>query len=72
VTTPNGVVVEGALAYRDEFTIALVDANGWYRSWPTNRVKFTVTDPLQAHAALLAEYTDADMHDVYAYLLTLR
>jgi len=72
VTTPDGTVIAGALAYRDEFTIALTDANGWYRSWPASHVKFTVTDPLQAHVALLAEYTDADMHDVYAYLLTLR
>jgi cytochrome c oxidase cbb3-type subunit 3 len=72
VTTAAGTVITGALAYRDEFTIALTDANGWYRSWPANQVKFTVTDPLQAHVTLLSEYTDTDMHNVYAYLLTLR
>jgi cytochrome c oxidase cbb3-type subunit 3 len=72
VTPANGAVITGALAYRDEFTIALTDANGWYRSWPTDKVKFTLTDPLQAHVNLLAEYTDADMHNVYAYLLTLQ
>ena len=32
-----GEAVTGKLAYRDEFTIALTDANGWYRSWPTRR-----------------------------------
>ena len=72
VTLPTGAVVTGGLAYRDEFTIALTDANGWYRSWPTSTVKFTVTDPLQAHVDQLSKYTDADMHHVYAYLLTLR
>jgi cytochrome c oxidase cbb3-type subunit 3 len=72
VTPPSGQVVTGKLAYRDEFTIALIDAAGWYRSWPTTQVKFTVDDPLQAHVEQLGKYTDADMHDVLAYLQTLR
>jgi cytochrome c oxidase cbb3-type subunit III len=72
VTLPSGEVVNGRLAYRDEFTIGLTDANGWYRSWPTSRVKFVVTDPLQAHVDQLSKYTDGDMHDVLAYLQTLR
>ena len=72
VTPPGGAPVTGRLAYRDEFVIALTDASGWYRSWPTSRVKFTVEDKLQAHVAQLARYTDDDMHDVYAYLETLK
>jgi cytochrome c oxidase cbb3-type subunit III len=72
VTTSSGQVVSGKLAYRDEFTIALTDAAGWYRSWPAAQVKFTVDDPLQAHVDQLAKYTDADMHNVLAYLQTLR
>jgi hypothetical protein len=35
-------------------------------------VKVVVDDKLQAHAALLPKYTDADMHDVLAYLQTLK
>jgi cytochrome c oxidase cbb3-type subunit 3 len=72
VTVASGQVIEGRLAYRDEFTIALTDANGWYRSWPTAQVTFTVNDPLQAHIEQLAKYRDGDMHDVLAYLQTLR
>ena len=72
VTTTTGQVVSGKLAYRDEFTIALTDAGGWYRSWPAAQVKFTVDDPLQAHVDQLGKYTDADMHNVLAYLQTLR
>ena len=64
--------VTGTLVYRDEFTIALTDASGWHRSWPTTQVRFTVEDPLQAHVEQLGKYTDADMHDVLAYLQTLR
>ena len=72
VTLGSGHVVTGGLAYRDEFTIALTDADGWYRSWPATHVTFAVDDPLQAHVAQLGKYTDDDIHDVLAYLQTLR
>ena len=72
VTLPSGQTITGKLAYRDEFTISLVDASGWYRSWPASQVKSAVTNPLEAHAELLRKYTDEDMHNVLAYLQTLR
>jgi cytochrome c oxidase cbb3-type subunit III len=72
VALRSGQVVAGRLAYRDEFTIALFDAGGWYQSWPTSQVTFTVDDPLQAHVEQLGKYTDDDMHNVLAYLQTLR
>lgn len=72
VTLPSGETVAGDLVYRDEFTIGLTDKSGWYRSWPTRLVKFTVNNPLDAHAEQLGKYTDDDMHDVLAYLQTLR
>ncbi len=72
VTLPSGETVSGRVAYRDEFTIALKDTDGWYRSWRTSDVKFTIDDPLDAHAALLPKYTDADMHNLLAYLQTLQ
>lgn len=72
VTLSSGQVVTGRLAYRDEFTITITGANGWRRSWPTSQVTFTVDDRLQAHVEQLGKYTDADMHNVLAYLQTLR
>jgi cytochrome c oxidase cbb3-type subunit 3 len=72
LTTSSGETITGKLAYRDEFTIAVTDASGWYRAWPARQVRFTVDDPLQAHLEQLAKYTDADIHDVFAYLQTLR
>jgi cytochrome c oxidase cbb3-type subunit 3 len=69
--TAAGETVRGSLAYRDEFTIALTDESGRYRSWPTNLVTFTVTNPLDAHVEQLGKYSDADMHNVLAYLQTL-
>jgi len=72
VTLPSGERVAGALAYRDEFTIALRDSSGWYRSWPASQVRFSVDNLLDAHADQLGKYTDDDMHNVLAYLQTLR
>jgi cytochrome c oxidase cbb3-type subunit 3 len=72
VTTGTGEKVTGRLAYRDEFTIALTDESGWYRSWPARQVTFTIDDPLQAHVDQLGKYTDADMHNVLAYLQSLK
>jgi mono/diheme cytochrome c family protein len=72
VTLPSGEKITGTLAYRDEFTIALRDANGQYRSWAVNRVHFTVDDPVQAHVDQFPKYTDEDVHNLMAYLQTLK
>ena len=72
VTLPSGQTITGRLAYRDEFTIAITDAAGWFRSWPASQVRFTLDDPLQAHVEQLGKYSDDDMHNVLAYLQTLR
>jgi cytochrome c oxidase cbb3-type subunit 3 len=72
VTLRSGQTVSGKLAYRDEFVIALTDASGWYRSWATSEVTFTVNDPLAAHTVQLGKYSDDDMHNVLAYLQTLQ
>lgn len=71
VTLPSGEVVSGPLVLRDEFTIALRDADGWFRSWPQSAVKASVKDPLQAHADQLGKYTDDDVHNLFAFLQTL-
>ncbi len=72
VTTASGETIAGTLAYRDEFTIAIVDGKGQYRSWNAGTVKAAVDNPLDAHARLLDMYTDQQMHDVLAYLQSLR
>ena len=72
VTLPSGKTVSGKVAYHDEFLIGLRDDAGWYHSWPTNQVKFTIDAPAEAHAELLTKYSDADVHDLMAYLQTLK
>ncbi len=72
VTTPGGQQITGTLEYRDEFTIGMVDQDGWYHSWPVAGVKYKVDQPAQAHADLLGKYTDDDIHNLMAYLQTLK
>jgi cytochrome c oxidase cbb3-type subunit III len=72
VTLPSGRTIAGTLEYKDEFTIGLRDADGWYHSWPADVVKCSVDAPADAHARLLSQYTDADIHNLMAYLQTLR
>jgi cytochrome c oxidase cbb3-type subunit 3 len=71
VTLPSGQTVSGETAYQDEFTVALRDASGIYRSWPASKVKVKLDAPAEAHVELLAKYTDDDIHNLMAYLLTL-
>jgi mono/diheme cytochrome c family protein len=72
VTLPSGEKITGTLAYRDEFTIGLKDSSGFYRSWPTSRVQFTVKSPVDAHVDLFPKYTDDDIHNLMAYMQTLK
>ena len=62
----------GTLEYLDEFTVGLVDAAGLYRSWRSRDVKYKVDSPVDAHVALFDKYTDDDIHNLMAYLQTLR
>jgi len=72
VTLPSGGKVTGTLAYRDEFTIGLRDNNGTYRSWSTARVNYMVDSPAEAHVEQFPKYTDDDIHNLMAYLQTLK
>lgn len=72
VTLPSGETVSGTRAYLDEFTVALRDSSGRYHSWPAAKVRVQVDDPAEAHVDLLSKYTDDDIHNVLAYLMTLK
>jgi cytochrome c oxidase cbb3-type subunit 3 len=72
VTLAGGQTITGTLEYLDEFTVGLIDATGWYRSWRTDDVQYKVDTPVNTHVELFSKYTDADIHDLMAYLQTLR
>jgi cytochrome c oxidase cbb3-type subunit III len=72
VTLPSGETVAGTLEYLDEFTVGLRDATGTYRAWRVSDVKVKVDAPVEAHVALFPKYTDNDIHNLMAYIQTLR
>jgi mono/diheme cytochrome c family protein len=73
VTVPGRAPVSGTLVSLDDFHVALRDDGGQHRSWTrTPEMTIVKNDPYAAHVALLDRLTDTAMHDVVAYLETLR
>jgi len=72
VTLSSGESIAGILTYLDEFTVGLLDSSNTYRSWRTNDVQYKVDSPQDAHVAQFEKYTDDDIHNLMAYLQTLR
>jgi cytochrome c oxidase cbb3-type subunit 3 len=72
ITTKSGQTVAGEVAYQDEFTIAVRDASGRYHGFRTRDVTFKLDAPAEAHAELLGKYSDADIHNLMAYLQSLK
>jgi cytochrome c oxidase cbb3-type subunit III len=72
VQLASGERVSGTLDHLDEFTVSMHDSAGWYRSFSRESVTVDVQDPRAAHEGLLPKYTDQEMHDVLAYLETLK
>ena len=64
--------ITGTLAYLDEFTVGLIDDTGTYRSWRTRDVQYKVDAPVNAHVEQFRRYSDADIHNLMAYLQTLQ
>lgn len=74
VTLPSGEAVSGVLVRLTDFDVTIRNDAGrtltWLRSGNTPKVQ--VIDPLQGHIDLLPEYSDADIHNLAAYLATLK
>jgi cytochrome c oxidase cbb3-type subunit 3 len=74
ITQPSGEKVEGRLVRIDDFIVVIGMPDGSTRSFRRDGdvPKVQVSDPLEGHKKLLLSYTDKDMHDVTAYLVTLK
>ena len=72
VTEATGAKFTGDLVRQDAFEVVIKPADGPERTWPSDKVKVQVTDPLAKHFELLPKYTNATMHDMFAYLVTLK
>jgi cytochrome c oxidase cbb3-type subunit III len=74
VTLPSDQVISGTLVAITDFDVTLIDQNGVRRSFARDNdiPKIEVNDPLQAHLDLMTRLTDKQMHDLTAYLATLK
>lgn len=74
VTQPDGANVEGKLERLDDFVVILTDSTGAVRTFERvhDRPKIELHDPMEPHRNLLPLYTDKDIHDVTAWLVTLK
>lgn len=74
VTPASGPKVEGRLIHVDDFVVTLVDAAGSSQSFVRqgNTPRVEIHDPKAPHKKLLGTYTDKNIHDVTAYLVTLK
>ena len=74
VTLSGGELVEGRLLRYDDFFISLRTEDGSYRSFTRRGDSPTVEldDPLTRHRELWGELTDSNIHDVTAYLETIK
>lgn len=73
ITWPDGRQAKGPLVYADDFYVSWRDGSGWTqtiaRSGPA---RIGISDPLAGHAALISRYTNKNLHDLFAYLETLK
>jgi mono/diheme cytochrome c family protein len=74
VTLPSGARIDGQQARLDDFIVSLQLADGSTRTFSRHGddPKIDIHDPLQAHRELVPTYEDRDIHNVTAYLVTLK
>ncbi|HEY7838978.1 MAG TPA: c-type cytochrome [Terriglobales bacterium] len=73
VTLPSGATVSGVLIHQGEFHVVLRDADGWQRTFTLGPgVQVAVHDPLAFHKQQIGKYSDAELHNLLAYLETLK
>jgi mono/diheme cytochrome c family protein len=73
VTPASGAAQSGALLEEDDFHVTFRDSAGVVRVVrKAPGVKVVTTDPLKAHHELLDRITDKNIHDLVAYLETLK
>lgn len=70
--TGSSQTIIAPLVAEDEFTVTVTDPLGAPQTYSKHAVKVKVENPVSAHFEQLGKYTDASMHNVYAYLNTLK
>jgi len=73
ITSPNGAAVTGVPVVYDDFDVSVRDEKGEVHAFTRSpQLKVVRNDPFAVHDELLDIYTDKNMHDMLAYLVTLK
>lgn len=74
VTLPTGETFKGTVARIDDFIVSLTDDSGTLRTFKRTPAgpKIDIEDKLEPHRKLVPIYQDADIHNLTAYLVTLK
>jgi len=74
VTLSSGEIVQGSLLLVDDFLVSLTQSDGTVRTFRRDGdvPKVEIKDPMQGHKTLLDTMKNKDMHDVTAYLESLK
>jgi cytochrome c oxidase cbb3-type subunit III len=74
VTLPSGEAFTGTPVSYDDFNVALREPDGAYHSFKRTKdgPRVEIHNRLQAHVDMLSRYTDTDIHNLTAYLVTLK
>ena len=72
VKDSSGLMFSGEQIYSDEFFVSLRDKNNQVHTWKKSLVTANTHDPLAEHEKLLKTYSEANLHDLFAYLETLK
>ncbi len=74
VTLPSGEKFTGRPVTLDDFDVSLREADGTYHSFARTKEgpKVEINNRLQAHMDLVKRYKDSDIHNLTAYLVTLK
>ena len=75
ITPAGGATIEGRLSRIDDFLVSVVLADGTRRTFPRRTAtdpRVEITDPAEAHRTLVMALADKDMHNVTAYLWTIK
>lgn len=74
VTLQNGEKISGVVSHLDDFSVSIRvgDKDGWNRAFSRGAVKLELVDPATAHRDLLPKLTQDDMHNLFAYINSLK
>src|ERR1700723_2827203 len=74
IEMPSGAPIEGRLVEMDDFAVVLIDDRGDRRTIRRDGdvPRIHIDNPLQAHLDMVRRWEDRDLHDLTAYLATLK